>query len=77
MMNDRASNRLYRDDALHAASSELYAYDGLHRLIDMQRGTLNAQKDAVTSLAFQQNWSLDGLGNWLNFKQDDNGNSTW
>jgi RHS repeat-associated protein len=72
----RASNPLYRDDALHAASSELYAYDGLHRLVDTQRGTLNGAKDAITTLAFQQNWSLDGLGNWLNFKQDDNGNTS-
>ena len=56
---------------------DLYAYDGLQRLDDFDRGSLNAAKDAITSLKFAQQWSLDATGNWSNFKQDDNGDGTW
>jgi RHS repeat-associated protein len=31
----------------------------------------------VTSKNFAQDWTLDQLGNWPTFKQDDNGNGTW
>ena len=76
---DRASNRLWREVPLDTndAHDELYGYDGLHRLKDFDRGALNANKDAISTLAFAQEWALDFLGNWKGFKQDDNGDATW
>ena len=45
------SRRLYRADLVAQSQSkdfdELYAYDGLNRLTDMQRGRLNTAKDAI------------------------------
>jgi hypothetical protein len=43
----------------------------------MDRGSLNANKDAVTNLQFAQCWSLDETGNWDNFRTDDNGDGSW
>ncbi|PQO36564.1 hypothetical protein C5Y96_08145, partial [Blastopirellula marina] len=79
--HDRASNRIWRQDVVANALSEpfdeLYSYDGSHRLKDMLRGTLNANKDAITSQAFAQCWSLDDTGNWKKFLEDSNGDTTW
>lgn len=79
--HDRASNRLWREDVVAGIAGkhfdELYTYDGLHRLKNMQRGTLNANKDTVTNLQFGQCWSLDSVGNWDTFHSDDNGDGTW
>lgn len=78
---DRNSNRLWRED-LRAADApgspefdELYAYDGLNRLLDMQRGRLNAAKDDIASgtLQFRQEWRLDPVGNWVDFDEDVDG----
>ncbi len=54
-------------------------YDGLHRLVDMQRGRLTAGKDAIetSTLAFAQQWQLDETGNWPNFKEDEDGDQAW
>ena len=52
-------------------------YDGLYRLTDQKRGTLNGTQTAITSGTFEQQWGLDGTGNWKTFKQDDDGNGTW
>ncbi|MFV0443117.1 MAG: hypothetical protein ACK5Q5_06070, partial [Planctomycetaceae bacterium] len=60
-----------------AEYDELYAYDGLQRLSDMQRGTLNSTKTALTSETFAQCWTLDATGNWTQFRQDDDGNGVW
>ena len=56
---------------------ELYSYDGLYRLDDQKRGTLNGTQTAITSGTFEQQWGLDGTGNWKTFKQDNDGNGTW
>jgi len=40
-------------------------------------GDLNALKDAVDNLQFAQDWALDATGNWRNFREDDDGDSTW
>ena len=55
---------------------ELYGYDLIDRLKSMARGDLNANKDAVTSKQFAQDWSLDAVGNWRNFREDTDG-SGW
>jgi RHS repeat-associated protein len=45
----------------------------------MQRGRLNGTKDAIQSgtLAFEQAWGLDPVGNWGGFEQDDDGDGTF
>jgi RHS repeat-associated protein len=83
--HDRASNRKWREDAVAAAQSpavhmdELYTYDGVYQLKDLDRGDLNATKDGIASgtLKFAEAWSLDPLGNWSTYKKDDDGNGTW
>jgi YD repeat-containing protein len=79
---DRVGNRLYREDiaATNAGKSfdELYSYDGVNQLIDMQRGTLNTAK---TGLASGKNWAeqftFDATGNFANYKQDATGDGTF
>jgi len=76
---DRASNRLWRENTVATAQSkafdELYEYDGLYRLHEMGRGTLNGGHTALTNLSFAQCFSLDETGNWFGFRTD--GNGTW
>ncbi|MGE0377508.1 MAG: hypothetical protein AB7I48_24080 [Planctomycetaceae bacterium] len=78
---DRASNRLWREDTVATSQSqafdELYEYDGLYRLHEMGRGTLNGGHTVLTTLTFAQCWTLDETGNWSGFRSDDNGNGVW
>ena len=76
---DRASNRTYREQTCDSNSyhDEVYGYDGVNRLTDFDRGVINANKGAISSLKFAQEWSLDPTGNWSAFKEDDDGDSTW
>ncbi|HUT91467.1 MAG TPA: RHS repeat-associated core domain-containing protein [Thermoguttaceae bacterium] len=72
---DRASNRVTRDLSLTTGLDEKYTYDGLNRLANTERGTLTGS--TITDLAFEQDWSLDALGNWAEFNQDDDGVNGW
>jgi len=60
---DRVGNRLWREDTVAAANSknfdELYAYDGIYRLSDFQRGNLNSSDNGIDSgtLNFEQDWA--------------------
>ncbi len=80
---DRAGNRLYREDSVAAANSvnldELYDYDGVYQLTDLDRGNLNANKDGLVAQTknFAEQWSLDPTGNWNAFKQDTDGDDDW
>lgn len=56
---NRVGNRTFRDNELHAAFDETYAYDELYRLIGSARAD-----------GFDQDWNLDGLGNWDGFDDD-------
>ena len=72
---DRVGNRLYREDvaAANAGKSfdELYAYDGVNQLIDMQRGQLNSTKNGIASgKNYEDNFAFDATGNWTTYKQD-------
>src|SRR5688572_29343553 len=79
--HDRAGNRTWRQNTVADAQGkhldELYGNDLIHRLKELSRGTLNAQKDGVTSKAFAECWSLDPTGNWKKFLEDSNGDGTW
>ncbi|MFV0444438.1 MAG: RHS repeat-associated core domain-containing protein [Planctomycetaceae bacterium] len=78
---NRASSRIWRKDLMATANSaeydELYSYDGLQRLGDMARGTLNSTKTGLTTETFGQCWTLDATGNWQQFRQDSDGNGVW
>ena len=73
-----ASSRLWRRNATDPNDNHdwLYQYDGLQRLKEAERGTLNSTQIGLTSAEFAQCWSLDTTGNWEGFRQSDNG-STW
>jgi len=76
---DRNSNRVWRKNALTTGYDEFYAYDDLDRLDRLDRGTLAGTAPdytGVTSPTFAQDWTLDDLGNWTAFKQDNNGDGT-
>jgi RHS repeat-associated protein len=76
---DRIGNRLWRKDLVAPGElyDELYANDGLYRLKDLQRGTLNLTETAISPLTFAQCWGLDVAGNWEDFRQDDTGSGVW
>jgi RHS repeat-associated protein len=80
---DKNSNRLWKENVVSGELEtpkhldELYAYDKLNRLTAADRGHLNANKDAVTSTNFRQAWTLDDVGNWTAFKEDNNGDAPW
>ena len=66
---DTASNRTGAFDARPKSSqplSNMYAYDGLHRLVNARRGvwTGGLASPSVSQLKGSQEWALDPLGNW-------------
>ncbi|MCA9091450.1 MAG: hypothetical protein KDA90_22775, partial [Planctomycetaceae bacterium] len=75
---NRASSRLWRqnDSDPNHEHDWLYSYDGLQRLKEAERGTLNGTQTGLTSAQFAQCWSLDATGNWEGFRQSDSG-SAW
>ncbi|MCA9214677.1 MAG: hypothetical protein KDB27_16505, partial [Planctomycetales bacterium] len=78
---DYSDSRLWREDVIAANNSkhhdELYTYDGLHRVTDSERGNLNTGHTSITSKNFAEEWVLDNLGNWTEFRQDTDGVSSW
>jgi len=46
-------------------------------LAHAERGNLNANHDAITDKAFEQDWALDPTGNWASFDEDDDGDDSW
>ena len=79
--HDYASNRLWRENALtHGTANqfdEAYAHDGLHRLQDAARGTLDdPPSEGLLAKTFEQAWGLDQVGNWPTFKEGDGTNWT-
>ncbi|MGB2819747.1 MAG: RHS repeat-associated core domain-containing protein, partial [Phycisphaerae bacterium] len=78
---DMNSNRTYRQLApgitgRPTTKDEHYVYDGLNRLTKAQRGTATGSPGAYTgfgSESFTQAFTLDAVGNWSEFKVDDNG----
>jgi RHS repeat-associated protein len=67
---DYASNRLYSDidSAIYASNNrdQVYSYDSAHRLKTFDQGTLSGSTISGTPTE-EQDWSLDGLGNWSNY----------
>jgi len=75
---DYAGNRLFRNIEATVYSGDdkyqAYEYDGLHRLSQMERGTWNGS--TLNNPNFEQDWSLDQLGNWANFVEKTSGGVT-
>ncbi len=70
---DRVGSRLYRQNTVAtangAAFDELYSYDRVNRLKEMQRGTLNGTQSAILSPIFSECWSMDSTANWSGYRQ--------
>jgi RHS repeat-associated protein len=66
-------NRLWRQNTVAtangAAFDELYCYDRVNRLKEMQRGTLNGTQSAILSPVFSECWSMDSTANWSGYRQ--------
>lgn len=82
---DAGSNRVYREDALAAAQTtpqdldELYVQDDLSRLNGFQLGDVDTSTLSISAADrdFTQDWTLDQLGNWQAFDEDDDGDETY
>jgi RHS repeat-associated protein len=62
---DADSNVLYQQNAVDAAFSQLFTYDGLNQLASFQQGTLNSTKTGlVGSATASQSYTPDALGNF-------------
>jgi len=57
---DRVGNRTNRTDAVHAANSEVYTYDGVNQIKSLNRG----------NSAFTEAWNYDGTGNWAQYNRN-------
>jgi RHS repeat-associated protein len=78
---DRASNRVWRDnavaDALSAQQDEFYTYDRLNQLLTLQRGTLNVGKTGIAGTpTWAEDLTFDPTGNWQNYVNQVNGMTT-
>ncbi|WP_146602845.1 hypothetical protein [Novipirellula aureliae] len=77
---DHAGSRTWREDVIAENNTqnydELYAYDGLDRLVDVARGEIDGTYMSISSKTFGQDWTLSQLGNWSNFLEDSDGNGT-
>jgi len=76
---DYAGDRVYRqiDPAIYATENmdQAYTYDGLRRLLTSQVGTLSGTTISGTP-ATEEDWTLDGLGNWPGYAQKAAGTAT-
>lgn len=63
---DRASNRLWRQNAVAGTGQdEYYTYDSLFQIKTLDRGTLNGGKTGITGTpSWEEDWSFDETGNW-------------
>jgi RHS repeat-associated protein len=73
---DFAGNRIYKqiDPAIYPTDNmdQAYRYDGLCRLLTSQVGTLSGTTISGTP-ATEEDWTLDGLGNWPVYVQQTSG----
>jgi RHS repeat-associated protein len=73
---DYADSRTYRqiDAAIYPTDNkdQAYTYDGQHRLLTSQVGTLAGTTISGTPIT-EEDWTLDGLGNWPGYIQKTSG----
>ena len=66
---DQAGNRLWGQNFVETSGQdEFYTYDGLYRLLTLQRGTLNSGRTGITGTpAWEEDFTLDPTGNWNSY----------
>ncbi|MDR2410790.1 MAG: hypothetical protein LBE13_22135 [Bacteroidales bacterium] len=69
---DYVGNRIKHYDPVHVANSELYTYDNLGQIKTLNRGTLNANQTAVTTVNHSESWNFDKTGNWSQYTKNGN-----
>jgi len=71
---DSVGKRLNKFKAHNPDMSDLYIYDSVNRLTDFKRGTLSEpDRDSIVGTpARQEEWTLDELYNWMQWKLDGN-----
>ncbi|MDR1479899.1 MAG: RHS repeat-associated core domain-containing protein [Planctomycetaceae bacterium] len=69
---DDSGNWLYRNDLVQSANSELYSYDNLGQIKTLNRGTLNTNQTAVTTVNHSESWNFDKTGNWSQYTKNGN-----
>ena len=77
---DRMNNRTFQRKLHDRNNSEIYEYDSVYRLINFERGRLNASRTSIRrptrDVSQGQEWNLDGVGNWDESTIfDENGNA--
>jgi RHS repeat-associated protein len=73
---DRASNRTYRENTMASGKDEFYSYDGVNRLVNLDRGDLNVGKTAISGMPVrEEDWNLDMTGNWSGYVQKTSGST--
>ncbi|MDR1496909.1 MAG: hypothetical protein LBS59_00635 [Puniceicoccales bacterium] len=77
---NKSSIRLTRANLVAAAQlnpvylDELYSYDGLTQITDRELGQLSADNTSIVGTPTQEEgWQFDPAGNWLQYKEKDNG----
>jgi hypothetical protein len=65
---DQASNRQWPQNLVTGTGQyEFYTYDGLYQLKNLDRGTLNAGKTAISGTpSWEEDFTFDPTGNWNN-----------
>ena len=71
---DDAGNRLTRNVHGTTAYDQEYDYDGLHRLTEVDDGDVSS--GSISSPTFEQNFTLDQMGNWTDFTETDGTSTT-
>jgi YD repeat-containing protein len=66
---DFAGNRTHRHDALNPTHSELYTYDSINQIKNLNRGTLSQNNTAITNSNFTESWDFDKTGNWAQYNR--------
>ena len=64
-----ASNRQWRQNRVAAnGQDEYYNYDGLYQVAELNRGTLNSGKTAISGTpSWTEDFTYDPIGNWNNY----------
>ena len=78
---DRLGNRRTKNVSKSVYSADdhdqRFVYDGLNRLTQFREGRLHANSPLFLSTDRKQEWDRDQLGNWSNFKEDEDNDGTW